>query len=108
MSRWNAELGALRAAVEGGARLVFTSRNYIWEAARPHLRTSAFPLFKESQVVVNVHALSEEERAQMLYNHVRRIQPQPMRRRLKPFLPAIAANKSFLPETARRLGDPLF
>ncbi|NIX77377.1 hypothetical protein [Microvirga terricola] len=108
MSRWNAELGTLRAAVEGGARIVFTSRNYIWEAAKPHLKTSAFSLLKESQVVVNVQALSDEERAQMLYNHVRRVQPQEMRQRLKPFLPAIAVNKAFLPETARRLGDPLF
>ncbi len=108
MSRWNAELGTLRAAVEGGARVVFTSRNYIWEAAKPHLKMSAFPLLKESQVVVNVHALTEDERAQMLYNHVRRAQPQKMRRRLKPFLAGIAANKAFLPETARRLGDPLF
>ncbi|QUD89555.1 nSTAND3 domain-containing NTPase [Phenylobacterium montanum] len=108
MAGWNAQLGALRAAVEGGARVVFTSRNYIWEAARPHLKTSAFPLFKESQVVVNVHALSDEERAQMLYNHVRRVQPREIRQRLKPFLPAVASNKAFLPETARRLGDPLF
>lgn len=108
MSRWNAELGTLRAAVESGARIVFTSRNYIWEAAKPHLKTSAFSLLKESQVVVNVHALSENERAQMLYNHVRRLQPQEMRQRMKPFLPAIAANEAFLPETARRLGDPLF
>ena len=108
MSRWNAELGTLRAAVEGGARIVFTSRNYIWEAAKPHLKMSAFPLLQESQVVVNVHALSEEERAQMLYNHVRRVQPQKMRQRLKPHLSAVAANKAFLPETARRLGDPLF
>ena len=108
MARWNAELGALRAAVEGGARVVFTSRNYIWEAARPNLKTSAFPLFKESQVVVNVHALSNEERAQMLYNHVRRAQPQSMRQRLKPYLAGVAANPAFLPETARRLGDPLF
>lgn len=108
MSRWNAELGTLRAAIEGGTRLIFTSRNYIWEAARPHLKISAFPLFKESQVVVNVQGLSANERAQMLYNHVRRIQPQVMRQRLKPFLPEVAANKAFLPETARRLGDPLF
>lgn len=108
MSRWNGELGALRAAVEGGARIVFTSRNYIWEAARPHLKTSAFPPLKESQVVVNVHALTEDERAQMLYNHVRRAQPQNIRKRLKPFLPGVAASKAFIPETARRLGDPLF
>lgn len=108
MSRWNAELGALRAAVEGGARIVFTSRNYIWEAARPHLKTSAFPPLRESQVVVNVHALSDNERAQMLYNHVRRAQPQKIRKRLKPYLADVAANKAFIPETARRLGDPLF
>ncbi|TCP80845.1 hypothetical protein C8J31_11487 [Rhizobium sp. PP-CC-2G-626] len=108
MHSWNARLGNLRAAVEQGARIVFTSRNYIWEAARPHLKMSAFPLFKESQVVVNVQALSEEERAQMLYNHVRRVQPKEMRTRFKPYLPAIAANNAFLPETARRLGDPLF
>ncbi|WP_192180394.1 hypothetical protein [Mesorhizobium amorphae] len=108
MSRWNAELGTLRAAIEGGARIIFTSRNYVWGAARPHLKLSAFPLLKESQVVVNVQQLTENERAQMLYNHVRRVHPQAMRRRLKPFLPAVAANKAFLPETARRLGDPLF
>jgi hypothetical protein len=108
MSRWNAELGTLRAAVEGGARIIFTSRNYIWEAARPHLKTSAFPPLRESQVVVNVHALTEDERAQMLYNHVRRVQPQKIRKRLKPFLSGVAASKAFIPETARRLGDPLF
>lgn len=108
MSRWNAELGTLRAAIEGGARVIFTSRNYIWGAARPHLKLSAFPLFKESQVVVNVQELTENERAQMLYNHVRRVHSQAMRQRLKPFLSAVAANKAFLPETARRLGDPLF
>jgi hypothetical protein len=44
----------------------------------------------------------------MLYNHVRRAQPQKVRKRLKPFLPGVAANKAFIPETARRLGDPLF
>lgn len=108
MSRWNAELGALRAAVDGGARIVFTSRKYIWEAARPHLKTSAFPPLRESHVVVNVHALTKDERAQILYNHVRRAQPQKVRKRLKPFLPAVACNKAFIPETARRLGDPLF
>lgn len=108
MGRWNAELSSLRAAVEGGARIVFTSRRHIWEAAKTHLKTSAFPLLKESQVLVDVHALSDSERAQMLYNHVRRVQSQQMRRRLKPFLASVSANKAFLPETARRLGDPLF
>ena len=31
---WNAQLPLLRAAVKKGASIVFTSRNYIWEAAR--------------------------------------------------------------------------
>ena len=39
---------------------------------------------------------------------MRRVQSQKMRHHLRPFLPAIAVNKAFLPETARRLGDPLF
>ncbi|CAH1674237.1 hypothetical protein [Chelatococcus asaccharovorans] len=58
--------------------------------------------------MVNVHALTEDERAQMLYNHARRAQPQKIRKRLKPFPPAVASNGAFIPETARRLGDPLF
>src|SRR5258705_7910959 len=108
MDRWNAELGLIRTAISGGARVVMTSRNYIWAAARPHLRTRDLPLLTESQFVVDVQRITNEERGQMLYNHVRRKQPQAMRTRLKPYLKAVAANPGFLPETARRLGDPFF
>jgi len=106
---WNAQLPLLRAAVKNGCRIVFTSRNYIWEAARRQLRTGHFPLLTESQVIIDVQSLSETERAQILYNHIKLgEQPRAIRRALKPLLPAVAANPAFLPETARRLGSPMF
>jgi hypothetical protein len=106
---WNVQLPLLRAAVRQGARIVFTSRNYIWEAARPELRISQFPLFKESQVIINVQELTPTERAQVLYNHVKLGgQPLAFRQRIKPLLSAVAGNNSFLPEIARRLGNPVF
>jgi len=106
---WNARLKLLRAAVKGGARVLMTSRTYVWNAARFQLKTSDFPLFENSQVVIDVQALSEMERAQILYNHVKLgDQPNGMRRALKRFLPPIATNKAFLPETARRLGSTFF
>lgn len=99
----------LRAVVKTGTSVIFTSRNYIWEGARRSLRTSQFPLLRESQVVIDVQGLSEIERAQILYNHIRMgNQPPEMRRRLKPFLAAAATGTNFLPETARRLGASEF
>ena len=107
VQRWNAELPALRAAVRDGARAVFTTRNYIWERARLQLKLNALPLMRESQVVIDVEDLTPEERAQILFNHVRSGGlPQAMRTRLKPHLPRLAAKTSLTPEIARRLGDP--
>lgn len=106
---WNSQLPLLRAVVKSGTNVIFTSRNYIWEGARRSLRTSQFPLLGESQVVIDVQELSEVERAQILYNHIRLgNQPADMRRRLKPFLATAATAKNFLPETARRLGASEF
>lgn len=108
INRWNTEFPTLRAAIANVTRIVFTSRNYIWSAVRPFLRTRDFPLLSESQVVIDVHKLTSTERAQILYNHVRRKQPRSMRIRLKPHLSYVAESVRFLPETARRLGDPFF
>src|SRR5207244_3822213 len=92
-----------------GARVLFTSRDYIYRAARFDLKTSAFPLINESHVVINVQRLSPAEKAQILYNHIKLgEQLRYFRHRIKPFLNQIAANTHFLPETARRLGSPLF
>lgn len=106
---WNAQLPLLRSALKYGSRIVFTSRNYIWEAARRALKTSEFPLFQESQVVIDVQGLSETERAQILYNHIKLGgQPKEFKSEVKPLLPAVAANSNFLPEIARRLASPFF
>lgn len=106
---WNARLKMVRAAVKAGARVLMTSRTYIWNAAKRDLKLSEFPLFTNSQVVIDVQGLSDVERAQILYNHIRRgDQPREWREKAKPFLPAIATNSHFLPETARRLGSRFF
>jgi len=107
IQQWNAELPRLRAAVRDGTKVVFTSRNYVWERARQQLKIGAFPLLAGSQVIVDVQALSPGERARILYNHVRNGgHPPQVRRRLKPFLAGLADNPALTPELARRLGDP--
>jgi hypothetical protein len=106
---WNSRLKLIRAAVKAGARVLMTSRTYIWNSAQRDLKLSELPLLTNSQVIIDVQGLSDLERAQILYNHVRRgDQPNAWRKQLKPFLPAIATNRRFLPETARRLGSRFF
>jgi hypothetical protein len=106
---WNRQLPLLKGALKAGARILFTSRNYIWEAAKHELKTSHFPLFGQSQVIIDVQKLSETERAQILYNHIKMgDQPRQIRKQLKPFLPSASSNSAFLPETARRLGSTFF
>lgn len=88
---------------------MMTSRDYIYNQARRDLKEGAFPLFKESQVVVDVHRLTNDEKRQILYNHLKLgRQPRAFRSKIKPYLESVAAHKRFIPETARRLADPLF
>lgn len=106
---WNRVFPHMQAAIRRGARVLFTSRNYIYHSARQHLKESALPVLRESQVVIHVEQLSKEEREQILYNHVRLgSQPTAFKRQLKPFLTDVAAHPNFSPEIARRLGNPLF
>lgn len=106
---WNSRLRLMRAAVKAGARVLMTSRTYIWNAAMRDLKLSEFPLLGNSHVIIDVQGLSDVERAQILYNHIRRgDQPSAWRERLRPFLPGVAVNPRFLPETARRLGTSFF
>lgn len=106
---WNSKVQEIRAALKGGAKVVLTSRDYIYNAARRDLKVSAFPLLNESQVVVDVHALTLAEKQQILYNHLKfGAQPKKYLRELKPFLEDVATHPRFIPEMARRLSDPLF
>ena len=106
---WNRSWPHVSAAIRRGARILFTSRDYVYRAARPNLKISAFPLINESQVVIDVQHLSPSERRQILYNHIKLGRQTPaFKRRIKPFLNGVAASSRFLPEIARRLGNPLF
>jgi hypothetical protein len=106
---WNHVLPQIRAMLRKGAKIVMTSRDYVYNRARHDLKEGAFPLLKESQVVVDVLALSPDERCQILYNHIKLgTQPASFRREIKPFLELVAVHPRFIPETARRLADPIF
>ena len=107
--RWNHVLPQIRTMLRKGAKIVMTSRDYIYNRARKDLKESAFPLLKESQVVIDVHDLSADEKRQMLYNHLKLgKQPRSFRSEIKGYLEDIAGHPRFIPETARRLADPLF
>jgi hypothetical protein len=106
---WNHMLPQIKSMLRNGAKIVMTSRDYIYNRARRELKESAFPLLNESQVVIDVHNLSTEEKRQILYNHLKLgNQPATFRTAIKPFLESIAAQSRFVPETARRMSDSTF
>ena len=106
---WSRAWPTIRTMVRRGAKIVLTSRDYIYNRVRDRLKEPAFPLLNESQVVIDVHELSEDEKRQVLYNHIKLgNQPTSFRTAIKPFLEGIAVHPRFVPETARRLGDSAF
>ena len=106
---WNHILPQMHTMLRKGARIVMTSRDYIYNRARKELKEGAFPLLQESQVVIDVHNLTGDEKRQILYNHLKLgRQPTAFRRKVKPHLESVAVHNRFVPETARRLADPLF
>jgi len=106
---WNHVLPQVRTMLRKGAKIVMTSRDYIYKRARRDLKEGAFPLFQESHVVIDVRDLTLDERQQILYNHIKLgRQERPFRTAIKPHLEYIAGHLRFVPETARRLADPRF
>jgi hypothetical protein len=106
---WNHALPMVRTMLGKGAKIVMTSRDYIYNRARNDLKEGAFPLLRESQVVIDVRDLTLEEKEQILYNHMKLgRQERPFRTAIKPYLPLIAGHSRFVPEMARRLADPVF
>jgi hypothetical protein len=59
--------------------------------------------------VIDVHDLSDDEKRQILYNHLKLgKQTRSFRSEIKPYLEGVASHPRFIPETARRIADPLF
>jgi energy-coupling factor transporter ATP-binding protein EcfA2 len=106
---WNGVFPHLQAAIRRGARVLFTSRDYIYRSALQYLKVHSFPLINESQVVINIEKITIEEREQILYNHIRLgTQLKEFKSRIKTYLPEIASHQHFSPEIARRLGNQMF
>ena len=106
---WNHSLPQVKAMLRRGAKIVMTSRDYIYNHARQELKESVFPLLSESQVVIDVHDLSNDEKQQILYNHLKLgKQTSAFRSDIKQYLESVASHPRFIPETARRIADPLF
>lgn len=106
---WARHLDQVMTAVAGDARVILTSRDYIYREARPHLKEYAYPRLREQQVVVDVEALTEDEKRRVLYNHLKAgDQSAATLRGWKPHLQAVAAVTPFRPEVARRLSRVAF
>lgn len=102
---WARSMQHVNAAIGKGARVVLTSRSYIYQDARPLLKEYAYPRLREQQVIVDVEDLTLDERRQILYNHITGgDQPVNIKTTMKPFLDHAAAAEPFRPEMARRLG----
>ncbi|MFG2409896.1 hypothetical protein ACGFR8_37365 [Streptomyces brevispora] len=106
---WSRDLPHVMSAVENGARVVLTSRSYIYNEARPLLKRYAYPRLHAPDVIVDVADLTRAERQQILYNHLAAgDQSQDVRTQMKPHLEAAADATPFRPEAARRLGLQTF
>lgn len=106
---WNRAFPHVQAAIRRGAKVVFTSRDYIYRSAQSILKRSALPVIHDSQVVIQVEKISKEEKEQILYNHIRLgTQAPSFKTSVKPFLPFVSDHPGFSPEIARRLGNPAF
>jgi hypothetical protein len=107
--QWNHRIIQVKAMLKKGAKIVMTSRDYIYNRARQDLKEGAFPLLNESQVVIDVHKLTLVEKRQILYNHLKMgTQPLKFREDIKIFLEYVANLQRFIPETARRIASPFF
>ncbi len=106
---WSRHVDLLHAAMNRGAQIIFTSRSYIWRAAQDAIKRYSFLGFDQNQVVIELADLTEIEKRQMLYHHVRMgKQPEQFKLRIRNYLAGLAKLSTFLPEAARRLGNPMF
>ncbi len=106
---WARRMDQVMTAIGQGARVVMTSRDYIYREARDHLKDYAYPRLREQKVTIDVAELTPDERRQILYNHLKAgDQSAQVLRRWQPHLPQAAAVARFEPEVARRLARRAF
>lgn len=106
---WISLMPSVQAATQHGNRFIFTSRRHIYEEAKPKLGTRNHPLFRNTEAVVDVGILTQSEKEQILYNHIKAgNQSKIWKKQVKTFLNSVTRREMFLPEIARRLGNSSF
>ncbi len=106
IDQWIALMPKIQAAVALGCKFVLTSRRHIYLAAKPKLGSRNHPLIHDGQAIVDVGELTDKEREQILYNHIKLgTQSRQWKQFVKPHLLDLSKETMLLPEIARRLGD---
>lgn len=108
---WVRTFPYIQTALKIGAKIVFTSRTYIFRRALSELKTSEFPIIRDSKVLIDVEKYGPLERKGILYNHLRLgDQPEAFRKTLADGgqLDLVAEHKRFTPVVARRLSAPMY
>jgi hypothetical protein len=106
---WMAIFPKVVSAIHRGNKFLLTSRRHIYEAAKNRLGSRNLNFFSSGQAVVDVGHLERNEKAQILYNHLRfGNQTASWKRAVKPFLDKVVEIDAFLPGIAERLGDQSF
>lgn len=106
---WSRRMDQVMTAVKQAARVILTSRDYIYRDARRYLKEYAYPRLRERKVVIDVTDLTDAEKRQILYNHLKAgDQPRQVLEQWRPHLRRVARVKRFQPEVARRLSLQTF
>lgn len=106
---WNRAFQRIPTIRKGGSRIVLTSRDYIWNAARSNIKAASFNFLQEDQVVIDIQALTRGEKESIVYAHLKNgSQPEGFLSTIKTHLREIVRDAPLLPEAARRLAHPTF
>lgn len=109
VEEWGRRLSAILTAVHAGNRVIITSRAHLYQQALTRLKTASRRALNENVVEIRVEDLNDDERAQMIYNHLKfGSQPPEFRASIKPFLSKMSKMSVLRPEIARRLGNTRF
>jgi energy-coupling factor transporter ATP-binding protein EcfA2 len=109
VNKWNKLFPKLEAAIRQGAKVVFTSRDYIFETAKDDVKRGAFPYIFDQKFVIKIEEITIMEKVMIIYNHLKNgNQNSTFKKDVKPYLRKILQEQRMLPEVARRFGSKSF
>ena len=106
---WSNVFPKVTMAIKNDNRFLFTSRSYIYNAAKRLLGNRNLPEFSNGDAIVEMGKLSIEEKSQILYNHIKfGNQTKSWKQRVGRNLSYLAEVEHFLPGISERLGNSAF